>query len=309
MNQNVSTKQASLPQQELPGSKLDIWTVLLDGLIILSDRWKLLVVGPLIAGAVAYAGAFLLPRSYVSLAYLGPLDDTTARRTSSLILSPLVLDATLRKFQQPPFSSMTMDEARIYLQERVEFTLAPGGDPKVSSLYVLKAVDSQPARARDLLTTIIDIWLVAMQPPPDRLASLKRLQEGIEVQAADLSSAITRLMNHPELLSGDIKTGYAPVNIADMIKLRTEGVSRSEDLRTAMAGPGRDIIVSPPTLPATPVGPIKRKIVAIVVASTFAVLVVLLLLRGLLLPILANSSHMPKLQRIGSALRLYKVRS
>jgi hypothetical protein len=309
MNQNVSTKQASLPQQDLPESKLDIWTVLLDALIILSGRWKLLIVGPLIAGAVAYAGAFLLPKSYLSYAYVGPLDEATARKTSSLILSPSVLDAVLRKFPQPPFSSMTMDEARLYLAERVGFTLAPGGDPKLPSLYILKAMDSQPARARDLLTAIIDSWLVAMKAPPDKLASLQRLQEGIDIQSADLSSAITRLMNHPELLSGDVKTGYAPVNVADMIKLRTDGISKSEDLRTAMAGPGRDVIVSPPTMPTTPVGPLKRKIVAVVAGSTLAFLIVLLLVRDFLLPLLANTAYGPKLQRISNALRLHKVRS
>lgn len=298
-----------MPQQELPESKIDIWTVLLDALIILSDRWKLLILGPLIAGAIGYAGAFLLPKSYASSAYVGPLDEATAKKASSLILSPLVLDATLRKFQRPPFSSMTLDEARLYLQERVGFALARGGDPKLPSLYVLKAIDSQPAHARDLLTVILDSLLVAMMPPPDRIASLKRQQEIVDLQSADLSSAITRLMNHPELLSGDVKTGYAPVNVGDMIKLRTEGLIRSEDLREAIAGPSHDIIVSPPTMPTIAVAPAKRKVVAVVVASTLAFLIVLLLLRDLFLPLLANSVYQPKLQRIGNALRFYKVRS
>ena len=298
-----------MPQQELPESKIDIWTVLLDALIILTTRWKLLILGPLAAGAVAYGASLLLPKSYQSYAYLGPLDEVTARRTSSLVLSPLILDVTLSKFPQPPFSSMTLDEARLYLRERIDFGLAAGGDPKFASLYVLKIIDSQPARARDLLTTIINAWLVAMVPPPDRLASLKRLQEGIDLQSADLSSAITRLMDHPELLRADVKTGYAPVNVADMIKLRTEGISRSEDLRTAMAGPGHDVVVSPPTMPTMPVGPAKRKIVAIVAGCALVLLVGLLLMRDLFLPLLANSVYQPKVQRIANALRFYKVRS
>ena len=308
MNQNVPPKQASLPQQELPESKFDIWTLLLEALIILSARWKLLIVGPLAAGAIAYGVSLLLPKSYQSYAYLGPMDEVTARKTASLVLSPLVLDVTLRKFPQPPFSSMTLDEARIYLRERIDFGLATGADSKFPSLYVLKIIDSQPARARDFLTAIIDAWLVAMVPPPDKLASLKRVQEGIDIQSADLSSAITRLMDHPELLSPDVKTGYAPVNVADMIKLRTEGVSKSEDLRAAMAGPGRDIIVSPPTLPTIPVRPVKRQIVAVVTGCSLALLIVLLLMRDLFLPLLANSVYGPQLQRVGNALRLHKVR-
>jgi hypothetical protein len=55
--------------------------------------------------------------------------------------------------------------------------------------------------------------------------------------------------------------------------------------------------------------PVKRIIVAVVVASTLAFLIVLLLVRGLLLPLLAKSVYQPKLQRIGNALRLFKVRS
>jgi uncharacterized membrane protein YdjX (TVP38/TMEM64 family) len=62
-------------------------------------------------------------------------------------------------------------------------------------------------------------------------------------------------------------------------------------------------------MPTIAVAPAKRKVVAVVVASTLAFLIGLLLLRDLLLPLLANSVYQPKLQRIGNALRLYKVRS
>ena len=129
MNQNLAPKQDSLPPHNLSGGKTDFLAALLDAIFIILEHWKLLVAGPLIAGAVAYASSFLLQKSYQSYAYLGPLDEGTGKKTSMLILSPMVLDAALRKLPRPPFSSMTTDEGRLYLTQRIHFALIKGGDP------------------------------------------------------------------------------------------------------------------------------------------------------------------------------------
>ena len=303
MNQNVSSEQDSLSHNKLPSGGSDYWAMLLDALLVILERWKLLVAGPLIAGAVAYGGTFLLQKSYLSYAYLGPLDEATDKNTPALILSPLVLNAALRKLPQQPFSSMTTDEGRLYLAQRVQFRPAKGADPKRPSLYILEAVDAEPSRARDILTAVIDSWLAAMKPSASRLASLERLLAAMEAQSGDLSIAISQLTKHPELLSSDIKTGHAPVNIADMIKLRTEGIVRAEELKSAIAGPGPDVIALPPTMPENPIGPGRRPIVLLAMGITLAGLILILLLRGLLLPAIACSMYASKLQKLGDALR------
>ncbi|MFZ2160220.1 MAG: hypothetical protein WAV72_29440 [Bradyrhizobium sp.] len=305
MNSNFSSTQGSLSQQEPPTSaEADPWALLLDSLLVILRHWKLLIIGPLIVGAVAYAGSLLLPKSYLSYAYVGPLDEATAKRSSTLIPSPVVLDAALRKLsQRQPFSSMAPEVGRRYLAPRIQFRPAQGADSRSSSLYVLEVLDAEPSRARDILTAIVDSWLAAMKPPPEKLASLQRLKEALEVQLADLSTAIAQLMDHPELLRPDIKTGYAPVNVADMIKLRTDGVVRSEELKSIIEGPGHDAIVLPPIMPVDPVAPAKRRIALVAAAITFAGLVVILLFRGVLVPALARSRYAAGFRRLGGVFR------
>ncbi|QWG17036.1 hypothetical protein KMZ68_18905 [Bradyrhizobium sediminis] len=305
MNQNFPSTQGSLSQQEPPTSaEADPWALLLDSLLVILRHWKLLIIGPLIAGAVAYAGSLLLPKSYRSYAYVGPLEEAMAKRSSTLIPSPVVVDAVLRKLsQRQPFSSMPPEEGRSYLASRIQFRPVQGADSRSSSLYVLEVLDAEPSRARDILTATVDSWLAAMKPPPEKLASLQRLREALEVQSADLSTAIAQLMAHPELFRPDIKTGYAPVNVADLIKLRTDGVAKSEELRSIVEGPGHDAIVLPPTMPVDPVAPAKGRIALVAAAIMFAGLVVILLFREVLVPALACSKYALGLRRLGGLFR------
>ena len=84
MNQTTSVEQNSSTKL-LSGGKIDPWVVLFEAILILLTHWKLLIIGPLMAAAVAYAGSFLLPKSYRSYAYVGPLDEAAAKRSAALI--------------------------------------------------------------------------------------------------------------------------------------------------------------------------------------------------------------------------------
>ncbi|MEA2836584.1 MAG: hypothetical protein QOD89_1134, partial [Bradyrhizobium sp.] len=98
-------------------------------------------------------------------------------------------------------------------------------------------------------------------------------------------------------------TGYAPVNIAEMIKLRGESVKRSEDLKAAINGFSSDFIFSPPNLPDTPVWPIKREFVFRAMQITFAVLILFVVLRHMISIGMANPLYGPKLRQIRNAMR------
>jgi hypothetical protein len=118
-----------------------------------------------------------------------------------------------------------------------------------------------------------------------------------------LSAAIAHLLKHPELLSSDVKTGYAPVNIAEMIRLRGESVKRREDLKAAIGGLGSDLIFSPPSLPDTPAWPVKRAIVFRTMGITLAVLILFVLLRHMISVGMASPLYGPKLKQIRNAVR------
>lgn len=154
-----------------------------------------------------------------------------------------------------------------------------------------------------MLSAIIDAWLTAMKPPPEKLASLQRMQEAFEAQSVDVSQAIALLLTHPELLKADIKSGSMPNNVADMIKLRTDGIVKSEDLKSSIAGLGRDIVVVPPIVPAEPVGPAKYEIALMAVGITFVALLLVVVFRGVLVPVLNRSKYAPSFREIARAFR------
>jgi hypothetical protein len=301
MNQTTSAKQDS-STPPLSGGRIDPWDLLFDSVFVLLTNWKLLIIGPLIAGAIAYAGTFLLERSYRSYAYVGPLDEATATRSAALIFSPAVLDTALRALPDKLFT-VAASERSTYLKQRLRFKPVSAADPKSQQLYLFDVADSDPARARAILMAVIEAWLIAMKPPPDKLASLNRLKEALDIQASDLSLSIATLMQHPELLRADAKTGYAPVNVGDLVRLRTEGVVKGEELKAAMAGLGSDTVVLPPTTPGDPIGPVRRWIAMFTIGIAFIVLSALLLARGVFVPALARSAYGAKVRQLGDAIR------
>ncbi len=288
-------------QAPLGDESQDYWGALIDFTLTLVGYWKWLIAGPLIVGVATYAFVFWLPKSYVSSAYIGPLEEGVSQMVSTTLYSPPVLNAVLRKFPQYPSASWTDDERRRYLSDKIRFRSL--GDRKLSPLYLLEVEDKEPARAQGIAAALIAAWLVTTKPAPDRLASLERLVESNDSQLADLSVAISQLLNHPELLRPDAKTGYAPVNVAEMIKLRGESVKRSEELKAYIAGISSDLIFSPPTLPDTPVWPVKRELVFRAMGITLFVLLLFVLFRHMMSIGLASSVYGPKLKRIGNAMR------
>jgi len=291
----------SLPYGDRPGDeRRDYWGALLGFTVSLLRHWKLLVAGPLIVGAAAYVVAPSLQKTYVSAAYIGPLDEATSKLAALVLRSPPVLNVALQKFPQYPAPGMPDENRRLYLADKIKFKTTM--DPKFSQLYVLEVEDAEPVRAQQIGTALIDAWLVTTKPPPDKLASLERLTVSNESQLADLSIAITELLKHPELLKPDVETGYAPVNIADMIKLRTEGAKRSEELKAAVAGFSSDLIFAPPTLPDVPAWPIRRELVLRSVGITLVALILFVLMRHTISLASANPVYAPKLKQIGNAM-------
>jgi hypothetical protein len=302
MKQDTSIRPDSLLDEDrLDEEPKDYWGALIDFALTIVSYWKWLIAGPLIVGTVAYAATFMLPKWYVSSAYLGPLDEVTSKMTGTVMYSPPVLNAALQKFPQYPSPAMTDEERSRYLSRRIRFKAT--SDSKLPSLFVLEVEDTVPARAQGIGGALIDAWLVATKPPPDKLASLERLTESNDAQFTDLSMAISQLLKHPELLSPDVKTGYAPVNVGEMVKLRSESVRRSEELKATIAGVGSDSIFSPPTLPDTPIWPVKREIVFRAMWVTLVVLLLLVLLRHMLSIGQASPVYGPKLEQIRNAMR------
>jgi hypothetical protein len=289
---------SSSEERVLEDRELDFWGTFLDIIPSILYAWKLIVVATLAAGAIAYyVGA---SKTFSSISYVGPFDEPKAKFVDSVIRSEPVLKAVLDQFPDYPKQGMLDASRRQYLAHHTQIYPAEGSDPKRPSLYVLEISDSDPSKLQDILSRLIDTLLPATKPRPDTAARLERLLDATQVQVSDLSSVLKELLKHPELILP--KPGYFPPNVADIIRLRAESISRAEDIRSELEGMSKDVVFSRPGVPS--VSTKRGRIMGVikVMGATFAVLLVIVVFRHVLIASMRSSFYGPKMKRIREAL-------
>lgn len=93
--QQDSSSPRHVADNEIMVQQPDGWTGWFDVMATLIEHLRLIVGGTLLAGTVALAVSFLLPKTYTSTSYLGPLEDTAAKTAETVIRSPRVLNSVL----------------------------------------------------------------------------------------------------------------------------------------------------------------------------------------------------------------------
>jgi hypothetical protein len=255
-----------------------VWqNTFLGGLAMLVEHWRLIIGLTLLAGVAAASLAYSLPNVYTSVAYLGPLEEPRAKTTQAIIQSGPVLDPVIVKFPQYR-SGFSIEEKRASLNSNLRWQIVKGS-PTNSAIYTLTLDDADPHRAQVMLNTIVDGWLEAIRPRPDRTVRLQTVLEASEAQAADLSQVIVELKKRPDAMFADARNGYFPPNIVDMIKMRTEIATRIVELTMELRAGSRDMIFGPATLPEQPSGPHKRVIIVVSMLLAWSALIVFFLLR------------------------------
>jgi hypothetical protein len=275
--QIMSMRQAELAKAESAGESgatngRGNWRALcLGGLAVLVEHWKVIVVATLVAGVLAYGVCLLLPKVYTSIAYLGPLEEINAKATEVVIQSAPVLDPVIEKFPQYR-DGYSLENRREYLNSKLSWKVVKGSPPK-TAIYTLSLDDRDPNRAQSMLSAILDRWLETLAPRPDTSARLEKTLEASEIQANDLSQVISELKKRPDALVADIRSGYYPPNIVDMMKMRTETAAKIVELTQQLRAGSRDLIFRAPNLPQEPSGPRKIIIVPVAMAVTLVVLI------------------------------------
>lgn len=203
---------------------------------------------PIVAAVVAFFGADYIPSLKTSVAYIGPLDETSAKNASPMIRSTRVLDAVLQKFPDYPGPNWNLNDRRRYLDRRLQWGIAKEGDVKrSSSVYVLTVEDYDPLRAQALASSLIDNWLLAMKPAPDERARLERMLDAAKDQYVDVSEIVQVLKQKPDGVNSSESKRISRGEIADLLKLRAETVSKIEELKAMIEGSSRDWVFAGPT--------------------------------------------------------------
>lgn len=199
--------------------------------------WWLLLV-PLLVAVVAYAGISALPKSYTSIATL-ILDDTAVLKANAYMRSGAVTEAVAQR--HPGFTSGSA---------RFRWVTTSGEPRRTASLFNFIVQDQTPERAQSVSATMLDIWLELTKPRPDYreriLQDLERNKAELKL-AGDLiqqvQSEAPRQANHPML--DPASTLPALLTRRDTL---VQNIAKGE---RELKGFGRDVVLTPPSLPTT----------------------------------------------------------
>jgi LPS O-antigen subunit length determinant protein (WzzB/FepE family) len=299
MQQKSSSQTPMSDDTEFSDPPRDGWVNWFDAAATLVEHLRLIVGGTLLVGALALAVSFVLPRTYTSISYLGPLEDAEAKTVDSIMHSPRVLNDALAKFPEY-YAAGDLARRRDYLSENLQWRIAKGANPKLA-LYKLEFTDNSPGRAQALLKVIIDRWIATTAPPPDTRAKIENALKANEEQIKDLTQVIDALKNRRDLLTPDVKGGYLPPNIGEMIKLRTQTEAGIDDLKAQLKTKSRDIIFEAPDLPSVPSGPRRALIVGVSMTVALGLLIAFTLLLHFLQMAAERPAYASFFERIGQA--------
>lgn len=272
---------------------------LLDYLIVCVESKKFLFLGPFVAGLIALGVASILPETYVSVAYLGPFNEGAARSVEALMRSPSVIDVVLNR---NPLPIEDKNVARKVLEGKLQWAPAPGAQRTVGSLYTLGISDNAATRAQAVNTAFIDAWFEASKPGAELRAKLEARLERTQVQLKSVSILINRLEKEtPTLVLPGVQSELASP-LASLLEAREKQLLAIEELKSALAGPSRDLIVAPPSLPTVRAWPRRLSIVAFSMLATGGAILVFVLLRDALSRMNARPDTAHKMARLRAAL-------
>lgn len=281
---------------------------LLDLLVLAAENLRLLVLVPAAVGLAALGLTYVVPQTYSSEAVLAlPVNgDACSNLRQTMHSSP----SSLGSFGNPQqvatmmASPAVLDSARTRgnLQGRVEVTV--GKD----NLLRLRAAASSPKEAQVLADAVIEAWLKTTVPAPrEREELLKRrayAQAGLDSVESLLqrlpSAGITQSRKLPGAAEGDAAS-------ISLHQLRNQYLDEVMSVTRVLEGLQRDVLVKqPPTLPAAPVAPKTRLMLALSVLSALLLVFLWILLRQAW----ARAAQVPesaqKQQRLLTALGLRK---
>jgi len=236
---------------------------LLDLLLVVAESLKLLLLGPLVVGLLAFGVGFVLPQSFVSQAILlipppNSPNSPSAAQGASMMTSPLVLDPVISSSDL--FKDMPIQNARIELAERIKATLAKDG------LLRLHVTANDPKHAQDLANAVIDVWLKSTVPGPQDRADLEKRLSYATNTLASVSTLLEKLSVEGAVSLGrPLTRGEAGTGLVAVGELQARYLNEVISIPRALQGLSRDVVKQPPTLPTEPVAP-KKSLIAVMAA-------------------------------------------
>ena len=266
---------------------------LLDLLVVIAENLKLLILGPLVVGALALGVTYLVTPTYESVSVM-QTGKTTPQLVASLAQSADVLGAVAQELKVEP--EATYSTRLKTMQTRVTSVVG-----RQDNLVTLTARASTPQRAQQLNQAVWQrVYPLTLPLPADAQrirTQIKALQEALETGAQLEESTARRLE------SGPVSEGAARL----YNDVQTANAQRKRDilsLQAQLEGLTDANLVQQPTLPDVAAKP-KKALAAIVAALAAGIaLLVYVFVREALRMASHNPQQASSLRRLRAALRL-----
>jgi uncharacterized protein involved in exopolysaccharide biosynthesis len=233
---------------------------LLDLLQTIVDNLRLLIIGPLVAGLLAYGVALVIPKTYESTAIL-----KSEQNLAGQMLTASVLDPIAAKLGYTP--KMEADDARDKLRKEIKASYNAK-----DKLVTLTAQATSPQAAQALANDVLEQVYVQTQPRDSAKQSLQKQLTQLQAREKELTQSAKILERRLEQATGngvsEVAQGYAQL-IGVIEKTQENQIKLEKELK----GIDSSDLIQSPTLPTKKVAP-KRSLIAIIatLAAGFALL-------------------------------------
>ena len=262
---------------------------LLDLLVTIAESWKLLVLAPLLVGALTATVATFFKPTYQSTAIVRLTEEDAAVLHSAAVLDPL-----LEPFGYTQRANGIVEDARQALKQ----DLSSAAD-KRTKLVTISAQADSPEVAQQLNSQAIARLVDELTPKGRDKANIEASIAIREQAIAVAEQSFAKLLeSFPRGNLGPSNAEQAVTNIANLVTLVLTNEQEIQTLQIGLQPKGLEMFVQPPTLPQKPM-PRKRAMMSVVAAlATGFALLFFVFIRKLLVNKAANPESAAKLASI-----------
>lgn len=263
----------------------------LDLLLVVAQNLRLLVLGPLVAGAVAVGGAYFVPAVYESVAV--QVGDATL---AAMYDSAQVRDAVVQKA-----GYLRVGEASDVARARLESDLRVAVNSKDRTISIISRADT-PQAAQLLAQAAIEQAALLNK---SRLENLKRLEIQYEM-------AVKRERDYAasaELVTKRIQSERV-ADQASLIQVQARLLDAAREAQAVTANLASELhkaetyeLLQAPTLPSLTAAPKKAAVFGVAAIAAGLILLVIVFGRSALQKVGRNQASASKLQTLNRALR------
>ncbi len=224
---------------------------LLDLLVVVAENLRLLLLGPILIGLIAWGVTFLLPPRYESESWL-QLDDKIAEASVAYFTSADVLVPLLAQAPWIPERESDPEDALERLRKDIHASYS-----KADRLMKVRVEAPTPEQARQLNTALVEAFRIFSLPRGKELEQLQQQAEFARTSLKELGIVLERIGQNMDKVTpgteGD-NVARAYINLFEQRMLREKTL---QDLNRKLTGFGAEVFAQSPGLPTKPSKPQK----------------------------------------------------